>query len=256
LNFSEKFLKTANRTLDFFVMLTLVLITVYAAYALWDNGMVYAAAENVQLEMQQLKPTEENGHSFEELLKINPDVVAWVTLDDTNIDYPIVQGKDNMEYVNKNVYGDFALAGSIFLDSRNDRHFTDTYSLLYGHNMAEGKMFGDLQLYKEKEFFDAHLKGQLILPDTSYDLEIFSAILVNSSDDYIFDPNAWDGDIEPLLQYAEEESLFLQRDIFEKVQGLNGEAQILALTTCTYEFTDARTVLLAYMVPKNGGGAQ
>lgn len=117
-------------------------------------------------------------------------------------------------------------------------------------------MFGDLQLYKEKEFFDAHLKGQFILPDTSYDLEIFSAILVNSSDDYIFDPNAWDGDIEPLLQYAEEESLFLQRDIFEKVQGLNGEAQILALTTCTYEFTDARTVLLAYMVPNNGGGAQ
>ena len=45
-------------------------------------------------------------------------------------------------------------------------------------------------------------------------------------------------------------------DLFEKVQGLNGEAQILALTTCTYEFTDARTVLLAYMVPNNGGGAQ
>lgn len=250
MNVSERILKIANQALNFVVLLALLFTAAYAGYALWDNGTVYAEAENVQLAMQKLKPGEANGHSFEELLRINKDVVAWVELDDTNIDHPIVMGRDNMEYVNKDVYGNFAMAGSIFLDSRNNRDFKDTYSLLYGHNMAEGKMFGDLQLYKEKKFFEEHLRGSLILPDRAYDLEIFSVILVNASDEAIFDPTGWQSDIEGLLRFANEKSLFIDEATLKKAQTNNGEAQILALTTCSYEFTDARTVLLAYMNQK------
>ena len=120
----------------------------YSAYALWDNSQVYAAADNVQAELLQFKPKAgaDNGASFEELLGINPDVCAWVTLDNTAIDYPVVQGEDNFTYVNTDVYGDFSLAGSIFLDVNCDKNFTDPYSLLYGHHMEESKMFGDLDL--------------------------------------------------------------------------------------------------------------
>ena len=71
----------------------------------------------------------DNPASFEELLGINPDVCAWVTLDNTAIDYPVVQGEDNFTYVNTDVYGDFSLAGSIFLDVNCDKNFTDPYSL-------------------------------------------------------------------------------------------------------------------------------
>lgn len=247
MNVSERILKIVNRILNSALMVLLVSIAVYAIYGLWDNGMVYAEAGNVQLAMQNLKPNEENGHSFEELLAINEDVVAWVSLDDTNIDHPIVIGDDNMEYVNKDVYGNFALAGSIFLDSRNQRDFSEPYSLLYGHNMAEGKMFGDLQLYKDKTFFTDHLHGSLVLPDRLYDLEIFSVILVNAADDAIFDPTNWQDDIDGLLRYAEAESLFLEKNTLGKMRNAEGDAQILALTTCSYEFTDARTVVLACM---------
>ena len=66
--------------------------------------------------------------------------------------YPVLQGEDNLTYINKDVYGNFALAGSIFLDSNCDRSFQKKYSLLYGHHMAEHKMFGDLDLYEKQKF--------------------------------------------------------------------------------------------------------
>jgi len=110
-------------------------------------------------------------------------------------------------------------------------------------------MFGDLQLFKQESFFEDNRTGSLILPDRAYQLEFFSCILVNASDDKIFDPTVWQGDIKPLLDYAREDSLYLNEVVLEEILQRNGDAQILALTTCTYEFTDARTVLLAYMVP-------
>ena len=129
---SRFILKAANSFLNLIVVMSLFLAASYAGYALWDNNQVYAAAENVQDSMIKLKPviTEEAGASFEELLAVNPDVCAWVTLDNTNIDFPILQGETNLTYINKDVYGNFALAGSIFLDSRNDHDFHDLVSLL------------------------------------------------------------------------------------------------------------------------------
>lgn len=248
---SELFLKIANKTINFSLMVTLLLVALYAAYALWDNQTVYAAVEDVQIEMKKIKPeiTDEEGPSFEELLAINPDVSAWITIDNTNIDYPVLQGETNLTYFNKDVYGNFALAGSIYVDTRNNKDFTDIYSLLYGHNMAQGKMFGDLQLFKERAFFDKNREGTLILPDRVYDLEIFSCILVNASDDAIFNPTKWQDDIDPLLDFIKEKSLYLDEGIIKRIESSKDQAQIIALTTCTYEFTDARTVILAYMVP-------
>ena len=127
--------------------------------------------------MLKLKPAEDSP-SFEELLAINPDFKGWVTLDGTNIDHPILQGKTNLSYINTDVYGNFSLAGSVFLDSRNNGNFEDTYSLLYGHHMENSKMFGDLDLYKEERFFRENQTGKLILPDRIYKLEIFASLIV------------------------------------------------------------------------------
>lgn len=108
--------------------LALILAGSYSAYALWDNNQVYTAAENVQAKMLSLKPTagedEDAGPSFAELLAVNGDVCAWLTLDNTHIDYPVLQGEDNLSYINTDVYGNFALAGSIFLDSGCDNTFS------------------------------------------------------------------------------------------------------------------------------------
>ncbi len=249
-NMSRWILKAANSLVNLIVILCLCAACLYAAFALWDNHRIYAAAENVQAELLQFKPTvEEDGSaSFAELLKINPDVCAWVTLDNTKIDYPVLQGSTNLTYVNQDVYGNFALAGSIFLDTRNNRDFSDAYSLLYGHHMERSGMFGDLDLYKEQKFFKENSSGMLILPDRAYELEIFACLVTDAGEETIFDPDHWQADIDGLLSYAKDNSLHLRRKALEKLEQMD-TPQVLAFTTCSTEFTDARTIILAAMEP-------
>ena len=190
----------------------------------------------------------DNTATFAALLTLNPDVVGWLTMDNTRIDFPVLQGEDNLTYINRDVYGNFSLAGSIYLDSRNDPVFDDKYSLLYGHHMAEGNMFGDLDLYKDEKFFRKNRTGLLILPDRTYQLEVFSCMLVSASDKYIFEPNHTRGVITELLDYVEKNSMYLHEDVLQQVRE-SKNLKILALSTCSSEFTDARTIVLAVMIP-------
>lgn len=250
-------LKAANSFLNFIVILALCISGVYAGYALWDNNQVYAAAQNVQADMIKLKPKvveaeEDAGASFEELLAINEDVCAWVSLDNTNVDFPVLQGDTNLTYINKDVYGNFALAGSIYLDSRNEHEFHDIVNLLYGHHMDDGEMFGDLDKYKDEKFFHENKTGFLILPDRIYDLEIFACMLVGASEDLIFEPQEYKSDIKRLLDFTEKNAMYYDTDKIAELRDTNGEQQILLFSTCSTEFTDARTIVLTIMKPHSG----
>lgn len=269
MNFHRTVLRAANGLFNLVVILLLVIAGSYSAFALWDNDRVYAAAGDVQSDMIKIKPEivlteEEEGLTsadFTELLAINPDVVGWITMDGTQIDYPILQGATNFDYINTDVYGEFALAGSIFLDSRNHESFADIYSLLYGHHMDNSKMFGDLDLYKDEDFYNENRTGLLITPNGAYNLEVFSVLLVNASDDYIFDPTDWtDYNINRLYSYVKTNSLYFDEELIAEQQNLwNGHAQVLALSTCSSEFTDARTIVLTVMIPytsEETGGQQ
>ena len=251
-NIHKYIIKTADSLFNMVLVIILCIVGLYCAYSLWDNQQIYAAAENVQEDMLKLKPEllEDGGASFEELLAINPDVCAWVTLDNTEVDYPILQGKDNLDYINTDVYGNFALAGSIFLDSRCDREFRSAYSLVYGHYMANRRMFGDLELYKDKKFFEENTTGTLLLPDRSYDLKIFACMLVDSRDEVIFEPQKWETNAATVLNYAEQNALHINKDLIKKLKQTNN-LQILSLSTCSYEYDDARTIVLAVMEPHN-----
>ncbi|MCF0105473.1 MAG: class B sortase [Holdemanella sp.] len=241
--------KAINSIISLIVFACLCIAGIYAGYALYDNNRIYTQAQNVQEDMLQYKPTKDNKKAFEELRKINKDVCAWVTLDNTNIDYPVLYGEDNITYINRDVYGEFALAGSIFLDYRNDKNFMDAYSILYGHHMDNHKMFGDLDLYKEEKFFRKNQTGSLILPDRSYKLKIFAIVLVSASDDYIFDPTPWQNDMSSLITYVISNGMYINKDtIHELQQTIN--PQVLAFTTCSSEFTDARTIVLTMMEPE------
>ena len=243
---SEKILNITDRTLTALVAFVLLVMAAYAAFALWDNNRVYAAAQDVQQQMLNLKPDGDRP-SFDELLALNPDVCAWVTLDGTKVDYPVVQGSDNLEYLNKDVYGSFALAGSIFLDTRCDRNFGDAYSLLYGHHMADGSMFGSLDSYKDAQFFNDNATGTLLVPDGSYDLQVFACLTVTASDDRIFDPTSWQaGNRGQLASYVRENALHVRSDVLDSLSG-EASPQVLALCTCSSDYTEARTVVLATM---------
>lgn len=249
-------LRLINGFISLILSLALLTAGAYAAYCLWDNNQIYSAAEDVQAELLNLKPKISGdadiaaGPTFDELMAINPDVCAWVALDNTKIDYPVLQGETNLDYINTDAYGNFALAGSIFLDARNSRAFIDPYSALYGHHMENGGMFGDLDLYKDKSFFEKNQTGTLILPDRTYALQVFACLLVGASDERIFNPATWAEGVEGLLDYAEAQALHIAPDTMAQLRSRisAGETpQVLAFTTCASEFTDARAIVLAAM---------
>ena len=254
---AKLFLRACNAVLNLVVVLSLIVSGAYAVYALWDNNQVLSAAENVQADLMKLKPsfppTSEEpvdyAEAFAELLAINPDVCGWISMDNTEIEYPVLQGTNNLTYINKDVYGNFALAGSIYLDSRNNREFNDCYSLLYGHHMADSRMFGDLDLYKKEKFFYNNTTGTLFLPDRVYNLKIYACLLVSASDDWIFEPEQWNGAMNKALDYVEQNALYLHEGTMQLVRDTEN-SQTLALSTCSSEFTDARTIVLALMVPE------
>lgn len=248
MKYTKRLYKILDSLINLVVITTLIIAGLYAGYGLWDNNRIYAEAQNVQDDMLQFKPSEED-LSFEELLKINADVKAWVTIDNTNIDYPILQGKTNLSYFNTDVYGDFALAGSIFLDTRNNENFEDKYSLVYGHHVEKSKMFGDLDLYKDENFFKHNQSGMLYLPDRIYELKIFATLIVKSGEQSIFNPNLWQNDLKDLENFTLNNQLFIDEENFASAFNSN-DNQIISLTTCSTEFTDARTVVLALMIPK------
>ena len=90
-------------------------------------------------------------------------MVGWLTVDGTSIDYPVMQGGNNLTFLNRNPYGEFSLSGSIFLDSRNSPDFSDEYSIIYGHHMAYGKLFGALDAFLDETYASSHRSGTLLI---------------------------------------------------------------------------------------------
>ena len=124
----------------------ILVMFLYGGYSLWDTARIYGNAA-VGEELLKYKPTSETEGehlSLQELALINPDTRGWLTIPDTHIDDPVLQGNDDMEYINKDVFGEFSLSGSLFLSCRNSSDFSDGYSLIYGHHMDHGGMFGDV----------------------------------------------------------------------------------------------------------------
>ena len=255
---SRFFLKVLNFTLNMIILISIVLSAGFAGFALWDNSQVYSAVEDVQKDMIKLKPEanpEDNGESFEKLREINSDVQAWISMDETQIDYPVLQGESNMTYLNTDVYGEFALQGSIFMDSRNNPDFSQKYIILYGHHMDGGKMFGDLDKFKDSKFFYENGSGVLILPDRTYDLQVFGTLVLKASDERIFNPALWTENSKELPEKLKGEFKLLKEDLLPAI-GDNDNSRILALTTCTNEFTDARTIVLTVMTLRHTDGVE
>ena len=241
--------RIGEKILDRIVAIILILVMLFAGYSLWNSYMLFRggfAGDELLKYKPQISEDGENPTLWD-LMKINEDVVAWVTIDDTNIDHPVVQGEDNMEYINKDVYKKFALSGSIFLDYRNNKEFKDPYSLLYGHHMERGGMFGDVVLFEDQKYFDKHKTGTLFLPKETYSIEIFMVSKIDAYDPVIFNPsstNTMEGR-QALIEHARKTKLH-ERDINI------GNDRIIALSTCEKATTNGRTVVLGVLRPMNG----
>ena len=250
LTFSEKILRIANRVMNLFAACLMAVLFLYGGYSLWDTWRVYHNALP-DADLMKLKPVkgEDTNPSLQDLQKINADVCAWLTVDDTGIDYPVVRGKDDMEYINKDVYGNFALSGSLFLRSADQPDFSDPYNLIYGHHMSNGAMFGDVVEFVNEEYFATHQTGTLYLPEETVPITFFACVETDAMDDqiygYIREPDVT-GQMQQLLQYIQEHAV-QYRDI-----GVTDSDSILALSTCAESATNGRVVLFGKLNMEGG----
>ena len=189
-------------------------------------------------------PSDENTNinwpavDFAALKEINPDIVAWVYIEGTEINYPVVQGTDNQYYLKRLFDRKWNSAGCIFLDSRNEPDFSDRHSIIYGHHMKNGTMFSELTEYKKQEFYEGHPTVLLMTPEQNIRVEIFAGYVASVED------NAWetatgsDVEFENWLKETKERSCF-KSEVAPAVTD-----RIVTLSTCSYEFDNARFVLL------------
>ena len=169
----------------------------------------------------------------------NPDIVAWITVPGTVIDYPIVQAADNAYYLNRDMTKSNNKNGAIFLDYRNNSDFSDFNNILYGHHMKSGKMFQNLVKFKDKDFFDKHTTAILYTPQNSCLLEITAVAVVEQNSDLYAYTFASPADKRTHLDKIVKAARFVREvDITE-------HDRIITMSTCSYEFDEARTLLVA-----------
>ena len=232
---SRKVVIFCDKFFDRLVVLVSLLFFLVCAYAMYDAAMVYYNANDTSV--LKFKPDLTNPEVLKEISK---NAIAWITVDDTKIDYPVMQGKDNKEYLNKDPFGKYTLSGSIFLDARNHRDFSDRYSLLYGHHMEYNTMFGSLDLYKKREFFDTHRTGRLItVGGTSYDIRFFATAMVQATDPLVFHP--MNATPEALIDKLAKTAM-----IFEPPES-EENLKLIALSTCQSAENIDRMVLFGEM---------
>ena len=183
--------------------LLMLALLAFGGFALWQDAALRRGAF-VGAELLQYKPAAPaaDNPTLAELQTVNPDVCGWLTVDGTGIDYPVVQGATNMDYVNRDVYGDFSLSGAIFLDSRCAADLTDPYTVIYGHHMDNSAMFGDVARFAEADYFAAHPAGSISLPDAAYTIELFACVVTDAYDTAIYTPERYPDDVGALLDYA------------------------------------------------------
>lgn len=183
---------------------------------------------------------------FDTLRETCPDVVGWVTIPDSKIDYPIVHGEDNDFYLTHLPNRTRNAAGSIMMDVANSGDFSDDVNILHGHHMKSGEMFGDLDLYKKEAYYKERPVIRLYTPLGDYDVAVFAAYSVDGAK-FVYPTNFIDEkEFNAFVQYATSRSPYRT-----EVEVEYGD-RILMLSTCAYAYEFERFLVLGKILePQN-----
>lgn len=190
---------------------------------------------------------------WEYLRSVNSDIVAWVYMPGTRINYPVVQGKDNDEYLWTDFNKQSSRNGSVFLDSANNAAFTDMNNVLYGHHMNDGSMFACISNdLVHDENFNAHRTLYVLTPQLNYKCTTFAVVVTDG----------WDLLVQTSFKDAEDRTTYIQDKIdrsavtpSEGTPKPEDISQLFTLSTCDYTRDNGRAVLFSFTadtaVPKS-----
>lgn len=244
------------------IMLVAALVSGYKLFVYFYEGMQgekyiadlkedYYASDQDDGEDLTLSPEEKRRQKFKFLQNINSDIVGWVRVPGTRMDYPVVQGVNNDFYLRRNLEKAYAIRGSIFMDHTSSAKADGLHTIIYGHNMKDGTMFGHLPKYKKRDFFEENRLVEYDFPDGNTEWEIFSAyIYVLGENNFRFELE----DEEDLAEYIKEvgrRSMHKSNMATETWQNAlerleaGEEVKMMTLLSCTYEYDNSRLILHA-----------
>lgn len=180
---------------------------------------------------------------WDALRAVNPDIVAWIYIPDSPVNYPVVQGQDNQEYLHKAFDGStgwLASAGTIFLDSNNA-----SGSALYGHHMNDGSMFASLSDWQNNDEFNSHRDIYLLTPQGNYRLKTFAMVKTTGTDALVQTTFSSEESYRSYIQDKLDRSVVTQEG---DVLGASDITQSMLFSTCEYSQADGRAVLFAAVV--------
>ena len=183
---------------------------------------------------------------FAALQSIDKNVKAWITLPGTIVDYPIVQGNDNKHYLRHLITGEYNKCGTLFIDYRCDNPFVDKNTIIYGHHNKQGLMFAEFKNYTKQEYYEKHKTLNLYTPDGEYIIEMVSMTTENGAKEFVrFNLQ----DDQDFLNYIEG---LRRRSTFTSDVVISPEDQIISFVTCSYEWTNARYLLIGKLTKVSG----
>lgn len=162
-----------------------------------------------------------------------PDALGWLYIPNTAISYPVMQSDDNDYYLSHAYDGSYLKAGSVFLDYRCESRFMNPINIVYAHNMQNGSMFAGVLSFTDPSYLDSHRYGWLATPETVYRIDFFSCARADWHDEL------YNGS-SPISEWIPR---IYDKSVVSREMTYSDEDRFISLSTCSYEFQNARTIL-------------
>lgn len=215
---------------------------------MWEYQVAKSAYTNISEKTAKVDPKQFTGVvDWKALKKVNPDVQGWLYQKGTVINYPVVQGTDNDTYLHTRFDKQWSGGGTLFVDCRMEKDFKDFNSIIYGHHMKDGSMFRSIRGYtKEDGYYDKHKTLELATPHGNYHLVVFSAFITKATDEDTYKMTYDEAEKQAYIDRAWERSeLPITRDSVDVTKN----DRLVTLSTCAYDYEEARYIVMCKMVP-------
>ena len=219
----------------------------YGIFSEYNKGdKEYQKIQDLVINTEKKDDTKEEAFcvDFLKLLGMNCDLGGWIRFDEpSEINYPVVQGRDNEEYLKRTFEANTNKLGTLFVDVNNPGDFSGRNTFIYGHNMKNGSMFAQLLKYKDDSFYKEHPYFYIYTPDGKVrTYEIFSAgVVKDTSDSYIMD-YADDAAFQTYIDYIKQQSAY------PTSAEVTTASKIVSLSTCTNVRDDERFLVHGVMI--------
>lgn len=215
---------------------------------MWEYHVAKSAYTNISEKTAKVDSKQFTGVvDWKALKKVNPDVQGWLYQKGTVINYPVVQGTDNDTYLHTRFDKQWSGGGTLFVDCRMEKDFKGFNSIIYGHHMKDGSMFRSIRGYtKEDGYYDKHKTLELATPHGNYHLVVFSAFITKATDEDTYKMTYDEAEKQAYIDRAWERSeLPITRDSVDVTKN----DRLVTLSTCAYDYEEARYIVMCKMVP-------